>query len=43
MAMIKKSIAQLLRHFERLTDEDKEDFIGGLSKWDRIRFKLLIH
>ena len=43
MTMIKKTIVQLLLHFERLTDEDKEDFIGGLSKWDRIRFKLLIH
>ena len=41
--MISKSINQLLLHYERLGNSDKEIFIRGLSSWDRIRFELLFH
>ena len=41
--MINKSIKQLLLHYERLSIIDKENFVSGLSRWDKIRFELLSH
>ena len=40
-SIINKSVHQLLLHFNRLKESDKEIFIKNCSRWDRIRFFIL--